>query len=363
MQFGIFSVGDKTQDPNTGKTPTDNEKLKATIAIAQHADEVGLDVFAMGEHHNPIFVANPIPVLSYLAGTTKNITLSTATTLVTTNDMVHVAEDYAMLQHLSNGRMDLLLGRGNDGPVYAWFGKDIRQGMNLTVENTMLLHQLWEEEVVNWKGKFRTPLQGFTSTPRPLEGVAPAIWHASIRSPEVPEIAAALGDNFFHNHIFWNKEHIERMINLYRDRFEHYGHGTRNQAIVGIGQQVFMNKNSQEAVKEFRPYFDNAPVYGHGPSMEDFTAQTPLTVGSPQEVIDRTLSFNEYTGPVQRMTWLIDHAGLPLKTVLEQIDLLAEEVVPTLRTEFEKLRPADAPSNPPTLDERKKKAEDALYNA
>ena len=89
-----------------------------------------------------------------------------------------------------------------------------------------------------------------------------------------------------------------------------------------------MRRNSQDAVNEFRPYFDVAPVYGHGPSLEEFTAQTPLTVGSPQQVIEQTLGFREYVGDYQRQLFLVDHAGLPLKTVLEQLDLLGEEVVP-----------------------------------
>lgn len=92
-----------------------------------------------------------------------------------------------------------------------------------------------------------------------------------------------------------------------------------------------MRKKSQDAVREFRPYFDNAPVYGHGPSLEDFTEQTPLTVGSPQQVIERTLSFREYAGDYQRQLFLMVHAGLPLKMVLEQLDILGEEVVPVLR--------------------------------
>ena len=137
-----------------------------------------------------------------------------------------------------------------------------------------------------------------------------------------------------------------KLINFYRQRFEHYGHGTAAQAIVGLGGQVFMSKNSQDAKRDFRPYFDNAPVYGHGPSLEDFTEQTPLTVGSPQEVIDRTLGFRDYVGDYQRQLWLMDHAGLPLKTVLEQLDLLGEEVVPVLRKEFAKNRPAEVPAGP-----------------
>ena len=92
-------------------------------------------------------------------------------------------------------------------------------------------------------------------------------------------------------------------------------------------------------MREFRPYFDNAPVYGHGPSLEDFTEMTPLTVGSPQQVIDRYAGMRDHYGDYQRQLFLIDHAGLPLKTVLEQLDILGGEVVPVLRKELAKNRP------------------------
>ncbi|MCX4804302.1 LLM class flavin-dependent oxidoreductase [Streptomyces sp. NBC_01214] len=350
MQFGIFTVGDVTADPTTGRVPGEHERIKAMLAIAQKAEEVGLDVFATGEHHNPPFVpSSPTTMLGYIAARTENLILSTSTTLITTNDPVKIAEDFAMLQHVADGRVDLMMGRGNTGPVYPWFGKDIRDGIDLAIENYALLRRLWDEDSVTWKGKFRTPLQSFTSTPRPLDGVAPFVWHGSIRSPEIAEQAAYYGDGFFHNNIFWPASHTEQMINLYRQRYAHYGHGTPEQAIVGLGGQAFMRKNSQDAVREFRPYFDNAPVYGHGPSLEEFTSQTPLTVGSPQQVIERTLSFRDYAGDYQRQLFLMDHAGLPLKTVLEQLDLLGEEVVPVLRKEFANLRPAgvpDAPTHP-----------------
>jgi putative FMN-dependent luciferase-like monooxygenase len=347
MQFGVFSVGDVTEDPTTGRTVSEGERIKAMITIAQKAEEVGLDVFAQGEHHNPPFVpSSPTTMLGFIAAKTSKLILSTATTLITTNDPVKIAEDYAMLQHIADGRVDLMMGRGNTGPVYPWFGQDIRNGIALAVENYALLRRLWREDVVDWEGKFRTPLQGFTATPRPLDGVPPFVWHGSIRSPEIAEQAAYYGDGFFHNNIFWPMSHTKRMIELYRTRFEHYGHGAADQAIVGLGGQVFMRKNSQDAVREFRPYFDNAPVYGHGPSLEDFTRETPLTVGSPQEVIERTLSFREDVGDYQRQLFLMDHAGLPLKTVLEQLDILGEEVVPVLRKEFAAKKPAHVPDAP-----------------
>ena len=347
MQFGIFTVGDLTTDPTTGRTPSEAERIKAMVTIAQKAEEVGLDVFATGEHHNPPFVpSSPTTMLGYIAASTSKLLLSTSTTLITTNDPVKIAEDYAMLQHLADGRVDLMMGRGNTGPVYPWFGRDIRDGIELAVENYALLRRLWTEDVVDWSGKFRTPLQGFTSTPRPLDGVPPFVWHGSIRSPEIAEQAAYYGDGFFANHIFWPTNHFQRLIGFYRDRFEFHGHGTRDQAIVGLGGQAFIRTNSQDAVNEFRPYFDRAPVYGHGPALEDFMRETPLTVGSPQQVIEKTLTFREHFGDYQRQLFLADHAGLPLKTVLEQLDILGEQVVPVLRREMDALRPANVPEAP-----------------
>ena len=213
MQFGIFTVGDVTPDPTTGRAPTEHERIKATVEIAKKAEEVGLDVVAVGQHHNPPFVASsPTTTLAYIGAQTERLILSTSTTLITTTDPVRIAEDYGTLQHLTDGRMDLMLGRGNTGPVYPWFGKDIREGINLAIENYALLHRLWREDVVDWQGRFRTPLQGFTATPRPLDGVPPFVWHGSIRSPEIAEQAAFYGDGFFSNHIFWPASHTAQMV-------------------------------------------------------------------------------------------------------------------------------------------------------
>jgi putative FMN-dependent luciferase-like monooxygenase len=346
MQFGIFTVGDVTPDPTDGSVPTENARIKALVEIARKTEEVGLDVFASGQQHNPPFVTtSPTTLMAYMAAQTERIVFSTAIAQITTNDPVKLAEDYAVLQHLSDGRVDLMLGRGNSAPVYSWFGQDPTRAVELTVENYQLLRRLWDEEVVEWEGRFRTPLRSFTATPRPLDGVPPMVWHASIRTPEVAELAAYYGDGYFANNIFWPKEHYIRLINFYRQRYAHYGHGEPEQAIVGLGGQVFMRKNSQDAMREFRPYFDNAPVYGHGPSLEDFTAQTPLTVGSPQEFIEKTLTFADYFGDYQRQLFLVDHAGLPQKEVLHQIDMIGE-VLPTLRKEFEARRPAGVPDAP-----------------
>src|SRR3954451_14646405 len=220
MQFGIFSVSDITRNPVTGYTPSEAERIEAIVRIAQRADEVGLDVFAIGEHHNPpFFSSSPTTLLAHIAALTERIVLSTAITLITTNDPVKIAEDYAVLQHLAGGRVDLMLGRGNTGPVYPWFGQDIRNGIGLAIEIYALLHRLWREDVVDWEGHFRTPLTGFTAVPRPLDGIPPFVWHGSIRSPDIAEQAAYYGDGFFHNNIFWPSDHVKRMVALYRRRW------------------------------------------------------------------------------------------------------------------------------------------------
>ncbi|MBV9310393.1 MAG: LLM class flavin-dependent oxidoreductase [Solirubrobacterales bacterium] len=347
MQFGIFSVSDVTRDPVSGITPSEAERIRSIVQIARRADEVGLDVFAIGEHHNPPFVSSsPTTLLAHIAALTERIILSTSVTLITTNDPVKVAEDYAMLQHLAGGRVDLMLGRGNTVPVYPWFGKDIRQGLALALENYNLLHRLWREDVVDWEGDSRTPLQGFTAIPRPLDGVPPFVWHGAIRTPEIAEQAAYYGNGYFANNILAPNFHFKPLVNLYRERFAHYGHGRPEQAIVGLGGQAFIAKRSQDAVNRFRPYFEGSPIYGKSYRLEDIMRGTPMSVGSPQEVIEKTLSFQEGFGDYQRQLWILDAMGLPLEMVLEQVDMLGTEVVPVLRREMDARRAPGVPDAP-----------------
>ncbi|MEZ0365142.1 CE1758 family FMN-dependent luciferase-like monooxygenase [Mycobacterium sp. pUA109] len=347
MQFGIFSVSDITRNPVTGYTPSEAERIDSIVRIAQKADEVGLDVFAIGEHHNPpFFSSSPTTLLAHIAALTQRIVLSTAVTLVTTNDPVKIAEDYAMLQHVAKGRMDLMIGRGNTVPVYPWFGKDIRQGLELALENYNLLHRLWREDVVDWEGGFRSPLQGFTSTPRPLDDVPPFVWHGSIRTPEIAEQAAYYGNGFFANNILAPNFHFRPLVEFYRERFEHHGHGTREQAIIGLGGHAFIAKRSQDAVETYRPYFEGSSIYGRSYALEDYMSSTPMSVGSPQEVIDKTLTFQEGFGDYQRQLWNVDAAGLPVEMVLEQIELLGTEVVPVLRKEMEARHAPGVPDAP-----------------
>lgn len=347
MDIGIFSIGDTRPDPVTGHTPTARERLQSMAATAVKAEEVGLDIFATGEHHNPPFVSSsPTTHLAYIAARTKRIILSTSTTLITTNDPVKIAEDFAVLQNLSDGRTDLMLGRGNTGPVYPWFGKDVRQGLEIAIEQYDLLHRLWREDAVDWSGNFRTALTGFTSIPRPLDGIAPFVWHGSVRTPEIAEQAAYYGDGFFVNNLFTGTRHFRQLVELYRERYAHYGHGSPSEATVGAGGSLFVHKNSQRARDLYRPYFHAGPMGSSGLSLEEYLARTPATVGSPQEVIDKTLSFREEYGHYQRQLFNLDGGGVPVSSVLDQLDIIGSDVLPALRRELATGRPASVPDGP-----------------
>ena len=346
MQFGIFTVGDITTDPATGKAPSEHQRIKNTVEMAVLAEQAGLDFFATGEHHNPPFApSSPTTLLANIAARTDKLLLSTATTLITTNDPVRLAEEYAYLQHLSDGRVDLMMGRGNTGPVYPWFGKDIRKGISLAVENYDLLRRLWRETNVDWEGEFRTALQDFTSMPRPLDGVPPFVWHASIRSPQIAEQAAYYGDGYLHNNIFWPIDHVKKMVDLYRERFAFYGHGRPEQAIVGLGGQIFAARSEAEAIERYTPYFRNTYVY-QGASLEEMTQHTPLAVGTPEQIVEKYLTYRDAIGDYQRQAFNLDLGGVPHKEIMKQIEYLGSEIVPALRAELESTRPEGVPDAP-----------------
>ena len=251
-----------------------------------------------------------------------------------------------MLQHLAGGRVDLMMGRGNTGPVYPWFGQDIRNGIALAVENYALLHRLWREDVVDWEGRFRTPLTGSRRRRARSTAIPPFVWHGSIRIAGDRRAGRLLRRRLLPQQHLLAAGARPRMVALYRRRFEHYGHGPPDHAIVGLGGQVFMRPNSQDAVREFRPYFDHAPVYGGGPSLEEYMAQTPLTVGRrSRSSTGRSASANS-SATTSASCSCSTTPGCRMKTVLEQMDLLGAEVVPVLRREFERLRAAGRPVGP-----------------
>ena len=159
--------------------------------------------------------------------------------------------------------MDLMLGRGNTVPVYPWFGQDIHKGLELALENYNLLHRLWREDVVDWEGSFRTPLQGFTSIPRPLDDVPPFVWHGAIRTPEIAEQAAYYGNGYFANNILGAELPLQaagRASTASASRTTATARRSRRSS--GSAARRSSPSDSQDAVRAFRPYFEGSPIYG-----------------------------------------------------------------------------------------------------
>ncbi|MCL1906441.1 MAG: LLM class flavin-dependent oxidoreductase [Propionibacteriaceae bacterium] len=348
MQFGIVSTADVVRDPITGITANDATRLDEIRLLARVVEEVGLDVFAVAEHHGAGFVgSSPATLLAAIAAETSRITLTTASSLITNNDPVRMAEEYALLQHLTHGRLDLMVGCGSTALVYPWPTDDCAANFELAVENYSLLRQLWREPNTDWEGRYRTPLINFTSTPRPLDGVPPFIWHHA-HSTDVTDQAAYYGEGLFVN----NMTDLRRDVSLvtdYRQRYETYGHGVATQAPVSLGGQVFVARTTQEAREGVRPYID---LSTYGMTLEEAIHHTSLAVGSPQEVIEKILKMRELYGDYQRQLFIIDPGGLPLWSILEQLEILGGSIVPALKTEFDNRRPAHVPSNPPTHEDR-----------
>jgi len=347
MEFGVFSVLDIKENPLTGTVPTHGERIAAVGRVASHAEEVGLDVFAVQENHKPDFIgSSPAVLLAFIAARTRRIQLSTLSTLITINDPVRLAEEYATLQHLAQGRLDIMVGMRDTVSLPYWSAPETQVGVDLALENYELLYRLWHEEVVDWDGDFRTPLEGCTASPRPLDGQPPFVWHATSRSSELADQAAMFGDGFFVSNMIACIYQYAELVAEYRQAWEDYGHGRADQAYVSLGGHVFVAKNSQDAVNAFRPFFNASTVYG-GLSLEEAMTGTALAVGSPQQVTEKILSFREAYGDYQRQMFWIDQMGLPLDMILDQLDILGTQIVPVLRTEFEAVRSAGVPSDPP----------------
>jgi len=227
-----------------------------------------------------------------------------------------------------------------------WSAPETQVGLNLALENYELLYRLWHEDSVDWDGDFRTPLEGCTVSPRPMDGEPPFVWHATSRFPEIAEQAAMFGDGMFVSNMIACIPQFAALVAVYRQAWEEYGHGRADQALVSLGGHIFVAKTSQDAVNQYRPFFNASTVYG-GLSLEEAMKGTALAVGSVQQVTEKILSYREAYGDYQRQMFWIDQMGLPMSTVLTQMDILGTEIVPTLRREFDAVRPAGVPSDPP----------------
>ncbi|AIQ43775.1 LLM class flavin-dependent oxidoreductase [Paenibacillus sp. FSL R7-0297] len=347
FEFGIYTLGDIVTDCQTGQRISPRQRLHEVIAAAKLADEAGLDVFGVGEHHRLDFVISSVPVvLAAIAQVTERIKLTSATTVLSTIDPVRVFEDFATLDLLSDGRAEIIAGRGAFLESFPLFGYELEDYKQLFSENLDLLLTLNQHEVMNWEGKFRSPLHNAEIAPRPLQQKLP-LWVGIGGSAESAQKAGELGVGMAIAILSGSPEPFQNLAHTYRRSGAAAGHRPEDLKIA-ITSHGYIAKTSRQALDEYYPYYysyRNAispkPGQEYRVSREEFgrftSPDNTLAVGSPQQIIEKILYQHELFGHHRFMTQL-DIGGLPYAKVAEAIELLATEVAPVVRRELAKKR-------------------------
>ncbi|QRG65169.1 LLM class flavin-dependent oxidoreductase [Brevibacillus choshinensis] len=352
MKFAVMSLMANNPNPVTGETLTAQQKFQNIINQAKLAEQLGFEAYGVGERHGaPFLSSSPPVVLTAIAARTSRIRLLTTVTVLSILDPVRVAEDYATLDHLSGGRLEIIIGKGNFAQHYPLFGIKEEEQWESLAERYALLKRLWTEENVTWDGKYRPPLQNVTTQPRPFQKEIP-IWHGSASSTLSTELAAKYGEPIFSSNTLHRQEKYKALIDHYRERLAFYGHDPQK-AIVGAGAggSIYLANTTEEAIHRFRPYdqaFRSRLTQPHDippfRDLEDNVANGPILVGSPESVIEKILQYHEAFGH-QVLTISVD--GLPASEQREQLERFAQEVIPVLKREI----PSHAWESGPVLQE------------
>jgi len=339
MEFGLYTFGERTPQAD-GHAVRAEQRLREILAAAKLADQAGLDVFAVGEHHRLDFAIAATPVvLAAIAQVTTRVRLASAVTILPTADPVRVFEDFATVDLLSGGRAEVIAGRGVFTESFPLFGYDLHEQDELFAEKLDLLLQLNAAEHVTWQGRFRPPLKDAPIPPRPVQRQLP-IWIGTGGTPNSVTRAGALGLPLALANISMLPTQLAPLVELYRRTGSKAGHPAA-ELKVSVASHLHVQKNSQDAMDTFYPHYagyfrNHAPAqYGTREiSRSDYeqlaSPHGALFVGSPQQIVDKIL-YEHQLFAHQRFLAQIDIGGLPYAKVAAVIELLASDVVPAVR--------------------------------
>ena len=338
MELGIYSFGELVANPDGGSAETIHERFGQVIELAKLADAGGLDAISLGEHHRSDFsMSAPEVVLAAIASVTTRLRLASGVTVLSSQDPVRVFEQFATLDHVSNGRAEIIAGRGAFTESFPLFGYDLNDYDELFDEKIRLLVQIRDEPVVSWRGRFRSPLDGIEISPRPLQRPLP-IWIGIGGTPASAVRAGLLGLPMIMG-FFAGPEQFVSRVELYHRAAEQAGH-ERSTLRLAVSGHMFVGKTSQRARDEFYPYYSRyfqqggAPFAANGfprDAYDSWIAQG-LPVGSPQQVIDAIMRRVELLG-IDRFMGQIDVGNLPWSMTLDSLELYMTEVAPVIRRE------------------------------
>jgi len=342
FELGIYNFVDSGTNPITGEKKNPAETIRNLMETIELADQTGLDVFAIGEHHREEYLASaPVVILGAAAALTKNIRLSTAVTVLSSDDPVRVFQSFATLDLLSNGRAEIMAGRGSFIESFPLFGYDLKDYDGLFDEKLKLLSQLRETERISWSGRFRTPLDNLGIYPRPVQEKLP-IWVAVGGTPESAVRAAAMELPMALAIIGGMPERFAPFFDLYRRASKEYGFDP-TQIPLSINSHGFIADDPQEAVDAYYPAATAmmnkiGRERGWAPATrEQLETQRLLRgsdfVGSPDEIVEKIL-FQHDVFKHQRFLMYMGNNSIEHRNMLHAIELFGTKVAPVVRKEI-----------------------------
>jgi probable LLM family oxidoreductase len=338
MQVGIDSFAAAHDDASLSVDPS--ERLLNLIRQIERADQIGLDVFGVGEHHRREFLDSaPVVILGAAAARTKRIRLASAVTVLSAADPVRVFQEFATLDLLSEGRAEMVVGRGSFVEAFPLFGLRLEDYDSLFAEKLDLLLKIRDNEDVHWSGQFRPSLNGQGIYPRPLQRSLP-IWIGVGGTPQSFVRAGLLGLPLMVAIIGGETRSFKPLIDLYRQAGKEAGH-LPNQLKVGVHSLGYVAETTKEAADDFFPGYRHTfneigKERGWPPvTRMDFDAQRgpegALLIGDPNEVVEKIKRHNKILGGISRITFMMNPASLPHDKLMRAIELIGTHVAPALR--------------------------------
>lgn len=328
-----------------GPVPDEHDRLNQVVQNAILFEELGFDGYSVGErHHFPFLSSSPPVILSHIAARTSHLRLLTGVTLLSVLDPVRVAEDYATLDHLSDGRLELIVGKGNGPEQSELFGIGREQAWTTQRENYELLRALWSDQPVNWEPDpgapaiRRSPLKDAVTYPRPYQQRIP-VWHGSSTSTDTVELAATHGDPIWVANRQKSVEGYRPLVEHYRKSWAEAGHDPA-EARVGAGFSVLLTETQQEAEEIFRPIYEqhfagqvdtfndfDPETLFH--SFEDYIERSSFLIGTPEKALEKLRRYHEAYG--FSAISIDGHEGFyPRDAWVRSLELLRDEVAPEL---------------------------------
>lgn len=338
MEIGIDSFAAAYR--GTGPNITDTQAMGQLLDRIAHADKMDLDIFGIGEHHRKEFLDSaPAVILAAAAARTKNIRLTSAVTVLSAADPVRVFQNAATLDLISNGRAEMVVGRGSFTESFPLFGFNLQDYDQLFSEKLELLLKIAANEKVEWSGRFRPALNGQGIYPRPVQQHFP-IWLGVGGTPESFVRAGVLGLPLMVAIIGGETHRFRPLVDLYREAGKRAGHSPEKLK-VGLHSLGYVAATTDQAVEEFFPgYAETFTKIGRERGWPPVTRQAfdavagpkgAIIIGSPEEVAQKILRHSEALGGISRVTFQMDNANLPHEKIMNAIELLGQKVKPLLK--------------------------------